>query len=277
MSTDTKSKAITILARAGYAARGFVYLIIGGLATLAAFGSGGQTGGSRSALESLLGEPFGSALLVMVGIGLFCYSAWRFIQGTLDVDDHGTDGKGLAIRASLLVSAALHVSLGIFAISLVFTLGGGSSSGGSGQEGATAWLMQQPFGLWLVGLVGVVVIGAGIAHGIKGYRAKFEEYMQIPQSLQPGAQHICRFGLVTRGLVLVIVGGFFLIAAYQADPSEAGGLGQAFSALRSQPYGTVLLGVVAIGLFAFGTYSALEAAYRRIDTPTGGDVRRQVP
>lgn len=268
MNGESNSKnLISIIARTGYAARGVVYLIVGGLATMAAFGSGGQTTGSRDALKTMLGEPFGSTLLVIVGVGLFCYSVWRTIQAFKDPDNHGADGKGLAIRASLAISAILHVSLGVFAISLVFTLGGSTSgsSGGSGQEGLSAWLMQQPFGVWLVGLVGVAVIGAGIAHGIKGYHAKFERYMNIPNSIQPAAQYLCRFGLVTRGVVLAIVGGFFLIAAYQADPSEAGGLGETFDTVRSQPFGQILLGVVAVGLFSFGLYSLLESAFRRVD------------
>jgi len=280
MESDSRqNNVIPVVARVGYAARGVVYLIIGGLATLAVFGSGGQTAGSRDALKSLLGQPFGSTLLVIVGLGLFCYSLWRVIQAFFDPDNHGTDGKGLAIRASMVISAILHVSLGFFAITLVFTLGGDSSggSGGGGQENFSAWLLQQPFGVWLVALIGLAVVGAGVAHGIKGYHAKFERYMRIPESLQPGAQHICRFGLVTRGVVLVIVGGFFLLAAYQADPSEAGGLGEVFSTVRSQPFGRILLGIVAIGLFAFGTYSTLEAAFRRIDGPSANDMRRDAP
>lgn len=274
-----KCHVIPVVARVGYAARGVVYLIIGGLATLEAFGSGGQTAGSRDALKSLLGEPSGRALLVIVGAGLFCYSLWRMIQAFLDPDNHGADGKGLAIRASLMISAVLHVSLGIFAISLVFTLGGDLSgaSGGGGKENFTAWLMQQPFGVWLVGLTGLAVVGVGIAHGIKGYHAKFERYMRIPESLRPGAQHLCRFGLVTRGLVLVIVGGFFLIAAYQTDPSEAGGVAEAFDTVRSQPFGRILLGVVAVGLFAFGLYSALESAFRRVGLRASGTTGRQSP
>lgn len=57
------------LARGGYAARGVVYLIVGGLATLAATGYGGQTTGSHGALASLLGEPLGDALLIIIAVG----------------------------------------------------------------------------------------------------------------------------------------------------------------------------------------------------------------
>ena len=43
------SPAIAALARAGYAAKGAVYVLVGGLAFLAAVGSRGATTGSRGA------------------------------------------------------------------------------------------------------------------------------------------------------------------------------------------------------------------------------------
>ena len=49
--------AVKLLARLGYASRGVVYLLVGGLAALAAFSQGGQTEGSRGALESVLTAP----------------------------------------------------------------------------------------------------------------------------------------------------------------------------------------------------------------------------
>jgi hypothetical protein len=47
------------LARSGYAAHGCVYVIMGGLAVLAALGAGGQTTGAKGALAALLSQPFG--------------------------------------------------------------------------------------------------------------------------------------------------------------------------------------------------------------------------
>ncbi|PRY64011.1 uncharacterized protein DUF1206 [Vreelandella songnenensis] len=256
--------AITLFARMGYAARGVVYLLIGGLAALAAFGEGGQTEGSRGALERVLTAPFGKIILAVIALGLLGYAMWRTIQALKDADHHGNDAKGLAIRAGLMVSAVTHTLLAFYAASLIFRLGG-SSGESNGSQGTVSWLLQQPFGRWIVGAVGLAIIGAGIAHGLKGLKAKFDKNFDMPEHTKRWAYPVCRFGLSIRGLVFVIVGSFFLIAAYQISPSEAGGTEEVFSALRSQAYGQWLLAFVAVGLFAFGAYSVLAAIYRRIN------------
>jgi Domain of Unknown Function (DUF1206) len=260
------NRQLALLARSGYAARGVVYLIVGGLAVLAAFGQGGETTDTRGALTTLLAQPFGKILLGIVAFGLIGYALWRVVQALADVDHHGTDPKGLAIRAGLLVSAVTHSLLAVFALSLIF----GWGSGGGGDDGArnwTAWLLQQPFGRWLVGLIGLAIVGAGIAHMIKGYRARFEQYLQMDAATLEKVSPVCRFGLIARGVVFVIIGGFLIVAAVEFDSAQARGLQGALQTLQQQPYGWVLLGIVALGLVAFGVYSLVEARYRRIDMP----------
>ena len=183
MAARSRGGKVAWLARSGYAARGVVYLVVGGLAVLAALG-GGQTTDSKGALRTILQQPFGEALLALVALGLVGYAIWRLVQATTDPDGHGADAKGLAIRGGLLVSAITHSLLAWFALSLIF--GWGSSVGGDGgARDWTAWLLQQPFGRWLVGLIGVAVIGAGLAHMIKGYRADFTKYLEMaPATLE---------------------------------------------------------------------------------------------
>jgi len=247
-------------ARGGYAARGAVYIIVGWLAVLAAL-AGGRTEGSQGALRKLLSQPFGEIMLGLLAIGLIGYAGWRLIQATRDTERHGTDAKGLTIRGALLVSAITHLLLAGFAISLIFAIS--SSSGGS--QDWTAWLLRQPFGRWVVGVAGFAVIGAGLAHIWKGWQAEFEKYLDMDEATRRKTSPICRFGLIARGVVYLMVGAFIVIAAWQADSSEATGLGGALQSLREQPYGWAVLGVVAVGLIAFGFYSVIEAVYRRID------------
>ena len=261
----------SLAARAGYAARGVIYLLVGSMAALAAFGRGGDTTDSRGALSTLLDEPFGEVLLVAIAVGLVCYAAWRAIQALLDADGHGTDAKALLIRAGLAVSAVIHIGLAFFALSLVFGFGsgqsGGQGSGGSSQEW-TAWLLSQPYGQWLVGLVGAAIVGAGIAHFIKAWTAKFERRFEMNAREREFILPVSRFGLFARGVAFLLIGGFFIVAAWQQDPGEARGLSGALQALQQQPYGWVLLGLLAIGLVAFGLYSVIESVYRRVTLPT---------
>jgi hypothetical protein len=261
------------LARLGYAARGMVYIVIGGLAVMAAGGGGGgQMTGSRGALQSIADEPYGQALLVALGIGLLAFGLWRAAQAIADTDGHGTDGKGMAIRLGFAVSAVTHAFLAVYAASIAFSWGfgggGGSGSGSSSSQSWSAWLLGQPGGRWILGFVGLAVVVVGVAQIVKGWKAKYQKYLVMDWQKQRWADPVCKFGLIARGVVFGIIGAFIVIAAYQTDPSEVRGLGGALRSIQGQTYGTILLLAVALGLIAFGIYSIIEAIYRRIQEPT---------
>lgn len=249
------------LARLGYAARGVVYVIIGGFAVLAALGNGGGTTDSKGALVKLLQQPLGSVLLAAVALGLAGYSCWRLIQAVKDVDHHGTDLKGWAVRAGLLVSGITHAALTLTALELLLGMGGGNSDS---QQDWTATLLRQPAGKWLVAAVGLAIIGAGIAQIVKGWQRRYRRYLKAPAARMEWIDPVSRFGLIARGVVFTLIGGFFVTAAYYAQPERAEGLGGALRTLQEQPYGAWLLLIVAAGLLAFAVYSFIEAVYRRI-------------
>lgn len=267
MERNGHTKAIDKMARFGYGARGVIYLIIGGLAVLAAVNARGQTTDSKGALRFILELPFGlgQTLLAVIALGLASYAVWRFIQGVWDVDNHGHDLKGLVIRAARLISSGVNLTLGFLAVSLIL---GWSTGGGKGTQGWTALLLSLPWGRWAVVIIGLIVIGVGIAHMIKAWKAKFERRFKVDRRKLTWITPVCRFGLVARGVVFLIIGGFFIIAALEFNSGKARGFQGALAALENQPYGPWLLGVLAAGLIAFGVYGILEAIYRRIKPPT---------
>ena len=256
---------ISTVARFGYAARGLVYLIVGGLAFLAAFGgSGGETTGTRGALHTVLAQPFGRTLLAIVAGGLASFALWRGIQAILDPDGYGRGVKGIVARGGRLISCIAHIALTFAALSLVF--GWGSGGGGDDQSAKdwTAWLLAQPFGRWLVGGFGFAVIAAGAKSALKGGRAKFRKHLKANADEPEWAVKISQFGLVARGLVFAIIGGFLILAGINANAGEVRGLGGALQSVQAQPYGSPLLAIVALGMAAFGVYCLVEARYRRI-------------
>ncbi len=260
MTEITAGKPFAKLARLGYAARGVVYLTVGGLALLAAAGKGGgETTDSKGALVKIMSQPFGDVILVVLIVGLFGYAAWRLVQAVKDTDEHGTSGKGLAVRAGLLVSAVTHSLLALWAIGMLAGVSLGGSNSGSQPLMASGW------GQAVFGLVGVAVVGAGLAHIYKGWTARFERYMDVPRQKRIWTTPVCRFGLIARGVVWCMVGAFLIESAWLARGGDVRGMAAALETLRSTSFGPWLLGVVAAGLFAFGLYSLLEAVYRRVD------------
>ena len=127
--------------------------------------------------------------------------------------------------------------------------------------------MQQPWGQWLVGAIGVAVIIAGIAHAVRGYKGRFMRRLRVSRGELGALYNVSRFGLIARGVVFVIVGSLLIQAAMQHDPSEAGGLRGAFHQILQQPYGVALLAIVGVGLLSFAVYSVIEGRYRRIAPP----------
>ncbi len=260
-----------LLAKSGYAARGIVFMLVGGLALLS--GVAGEKTETKSAISTLLSQPFGRIWVGAIGIGLLGFVCWRLAQAIADTDDHGTSAKGLVIRTALVGSAVTYLGLAGFALGHSFLAGGGDK--GSGEKDLAQWIMSQPFGSYLLIAVGAgFVIGGGVT-AAKGLTRKFERYLRIPDK-NAVATWICIYGLVARGLVFAIIGILFITAGMKVDPQEAGSMGDAMQWLRQMPFGSALYICVAAGLAAFGIYNLIEARYRTIPSPSLSAVTRSV-
>ena len=119
---------VAVAARAGYTAKGIVYVLVGGLTASAALGSGDTTTPSE-VVRGLPGTWWGATMLVLIAVGLAGYVVWQIVRAVADPEDRGTDAKGLALRASYLFSAAVYGLLGFTAVKVL--LDQASSSSGS--------------------------------------------------------------------------------------------------------------------------------------------------
>jgi hypothetical protein len=261
-----------LLAKFGYAARGVVFLLVGGLALFS-----GVTGGkpeTKSAISTLLQQPFGRIWVGLIALGLLGFVAWRFVQSVADADGHGSNGKGLAIRAALLGSAITYLGLAGFA--LTHTLAASADRGEPGEKGLAEWVMSQPFGSYLAIAIGVGFIAGGFVTGAKGAMRKFETYVRLPNNAWI-LTYVCMYGLIARGIVFAVTGILFAYAGFKVDADQAGGIGDALEWLRDLPFGSALYLIVAVGLAAFGIYNLVAARFRTVRGPTIADVKRAVP
>jgi hypothetical protein len=254
------------VARAGYASKGFVYFLIGVLAVMAAFNLGGSIAGPKEALQTLQPKTFGKVLLAVVGVGLCCYAVWRFVQSIYDPEGKGKKLKGLLIRTGYAGSGIIHGLLAWAVIQMI--LGGSGSSSRTSEAGLTARLMSQPFGIWLVGIVGVIIAGVGSYHIFRGLTGAFKKRLNFSPVREKTREFLCRtcqFGLIARGVAFTITAWFFIRSAMHYNPREAGGLSEALSLVAAQSYGPWLLGAMGFGLAAYGVYAFVEARFRQIN------------
>jgi len=254
------------LARMGYGARGLVYLIIGIFALLAAIGSG-EKKGSKDALRTLLGQPFGEGIVWLMVAGLAGYVIWRLVQAFLDPDGHGTDPKGLAIRTGLVVSAFTYSTIALYALSLLGVLSGDSGGGGSG--GPIAGAVAAAVGQRYVSLgLAIVIFGVACAHAWKAVRRKYADHFDAGPDAMAIIHPVSIAGLLARGFVLAVIAFLFLLRFLNAEGAEdRPGLEEALNYVQSLPAGAFLLAATGIGLVAFAAYSAIEARWRRIRVP----------
>lgn len=158
--------------------------------------------------------------------------------------------------AKAVVYGAVAVSAARFAV-------GSGRSSEQQTEGVTQRLMSAPAGQVLVGLVGLVVLGVGGYYVYKGVTQKFlGDLERNPGVLATSTGSI---GYPAKGVVLGIVGLFFVVAAWQEDPKQAQGLDGALKSLKDQAFGPYLLTLVALGVIAFGLYCFVRARYADLD------------
>ena len=262
---------VQILARLGYAAKGIVFIVIGGLAVQAAIRPGERPDGSGGALAAILDGAFGRIALGVVAVGLSGYVVWRLVQALLDPEHRGTDAKGLALRAGYLLSAAIYAGIVLEAVRLLRGTGGPAGDGEDHQaDHWAAVAMAQPMGRWILGLVGLGVIGFGLFELYRAYAGDLRRKLDLSsleEDARRGVVRLGRFGLAARGVVFLIIGYFLVRAALHFEPREAQGLAGALRTLQEQAYGPYLLGIVALGLFAYGAYQLAMARYRVIRSP----------
>jgi hypothetical protein len=250
------------LARLGYAAKGIVYGLVGILAVLAAFSAGGKTTDTNGALQTITTQPFGQFLLILIAVGLAGYVLWCVVQAA-----QNPEHKKITSRIGSAISAVVYTSLALNAVALA--QGSGNSSSGNSEQDWTALLLRQPFGQWLVATVGAIIIGVGFYQFYQAYRTKFRQQLnlsELDQEKQGLLVKVCRFGIAARGVVFTIIGFFLIQAARQSDPNQVKGLDGALQSLAQQPFGKIMLALVALGLVAYGVYMLVLSRYRRINT-----------
>jgi phage-related minor tail protein len=263
------SPVLRWLARAGLAARGGLYLIIGWIAIQVAFGQSGHQADQTGALHLLGRNPAGEVALWLLVIGFAGMCLWRVTEAIYGTSE--PDGDKATTRLAALGRALVYGFITFGVLKYAVGLGAPKSSDQQSVD-LTAKVMSHSGGRVAVIIAGVALAGGGLALAYSAARTKFLKKLntgEMSTRTRTVVTWLGRVGGVARGVVFVIAGIFLIVAAADAEPQQAKGLDSALRALTRTPLGPWLLLVVAIGLIMFGAFSCCEARWRRVQVQGG--------
>lgn len=257
------------LARAGLVAKGITFAIVAALAFKVAFGAGGKIEDRPGALQTVAETTLGRFLLGALAVGLGGYALWRFAQAYLGEKlETGEDTRWLK-RIGLVARGLVYTWLFVMCLSLVLNADEPISGGGGGQEEdrATGFALEQPLGRWLVALVGLGIIGAGLFNLYRGLSQRFRKDLKEGQMERAERKSYAVLGVLghlARAVLFAMAGWFLVKAAWEYDPKEAIGIDGALRKVARAEYGDLLLGCIAAGLLAYGLFCFVQARYREV-------------
>ncbi|HLZ76604.1 DUF1206 domain-containing protein [Phenylobacterium sp.] len=263
-SVSPWAAAVEMTARLGYMARGMVYLSVGAIALLAAMGLTPHPHGAIGALKAWARWPLGVLLLWVTGVGLYGFAGWRALQAVFDADNQGTRPKALASRLGQALSGFIYGSLAVSIFGVIDTLHDLRHAELEKTSERVAKVMAWPLGPKLVILLGLFIIACGVGNAVRAAFDNFGSTLKCRPSVASWACWLARIGYLGRGLAMLPVGFFMLRAGWHERATEARGVGGALGALHAQAFGDEMMGLVSLGVAAFGAFAFIEAWYRPI-------------
>ena len=171
---------------------------------------------------------------------------------------------GRSGHPDFVTSAVSYAAIVFFALQIL--LGSGGTAADSTQK-TIATILTHPGGGPLTVVIGLVAILVGLGQFLEAYRATFKEDLkgaEMSASELDIAVKLGRFGMFARGVIFLVIGWFLVQAGIHHDAAQVQGFGGAFLYLLGQPFGRIVLGIIALGFVALGLHSFACARWIRL-------------
>lgn len=243
--------------RFGYFIRGLLYAFIGIFAIGMVLGFEKASVNQRDLIVLASKLPFHDVILSIVLSGIVAYSLWGFIRAALDYLNTDISPMSIFQRLGYIVSGIFYASLSVPTFALLTHKNVASHEQYSVRT-FSEYIIHIPFGQLIIGSIGIIIGIAGLVQIMKAIKAKSPEDLNYKD--QDTIEHyilmfIARVGIITRGILWFIVGGFIITAAFNADLSKIQGTTDSINTLNTLPMGYVLVALIALGFVLFGLYS----------------------
>ncbi len=254
--------SVAPLARLGWAARGVSYVISGGIAVALAAGLFTQDADQKGALRLVADATGGSVLLVLLGVGLALFALW---ETTYLLVMRGLDVLTWLDRVGKLIGIFFYGSLAVTAIRLALL--SSSSDAEWTVERLSAIALQYPLGRLALALAGGVVAAIAIRRGRRTFTGDYSDDLKLQSAGDTEGRLIDglgRSGEFGRSLSFILIAAFLVIAGWQGQATEAGGLDSTLRQTTQTTGGSLLVALTGLGLVAYGLFCIASARHREM-------------
>ena len=252
---------VSRIVRLGYLAKGLIYTLIGVLALRVAFGMrGGRLTDPSGILLTILRQPFGRFLLLVIGIGIVGYAAYYLFEAIADLRRKGGGFRGWRARSLTMIKAGAYGTVGIQALMIVFLDGRPRSN----PEDSARTMMQFPLGAALLFLIGIGIAVYGFTQIRMAWRGQVDEDLDAARVRREArwVLPLGRAGAGARGVILIMMGTGLAWAGVSRRAQAADGYRDVLLAIAA--IDPMLLAAMGAGLLCFGLYQLCHARYAKL-------------
>ena len=254
-----KKKYIKYLPILGCISTGLIYTAIGIIAMLSLLRLK-EGGASKNSLLAYVQDlPGGGVIIWAILVGMLCYIVWRIYESFRDPYHYGKSWKGLARRTGIGLSSLADALIAYSALVVLLGSANYSEHGTPEQKREmTANMLDYGWGKWLVVGLGVLIAvtaAVQLFYGItRGYRERLD-IVKFSGKKKATIFFLGFTGYVARGVVLGIIGFFFIKSGILRDPGYVVNTDKAFNFIGDHigkiPFAIVAFGIICYGLFMF--------------------------
>ncbi|MGV3656973.1 MAG: DUF1206 domain-containing protein [Chitinophagaceae bacterium] len=264
---EDKKPYVRYLPIYGCVSTGIIYTAIGVIAILSFFNLK-QGGADEGSLLAYLNDYLAGRILIwIILLGTISYFIWRIYESIKDPYEYGSGAKGIITRTGIALSA---IPDGLIAYSAITILLGQSSIQEDGQpqeqRQMAEQVLNQGWGDWLMVTIGVIVMATAVVQLVYGLTNGYRERIDIAH-FSAGAKktiHALSWaGYVARGIIISIIGFFFIKGGLQHNAQQIVNTDKAFDFIGDHVghayFIIVALGTICYGLFMFMLGLAYDA------------------
>jgi hypothetical protein len=265
------------LARIGCAAIGTVYILIGGVALIALSGHLIEYADEDRIGYLIKRLPGGAILLWAVAAGAAAWVAWRAIQALTDPYDVAAGWRGIVKRTGVALSGLAYAFVSYSAAHAALTPAPRHHDAPEQrQQALIGHVLHWPAGAWIIGAAGACLIAVGLIQFWLVVRRAYTSEIQmrpVTRWAKRTLHLLASYGYSARGVILCVIGYFFVHGAAMHDPSLVGDTDTAFDFIGGGIVGNTAFAIVALGTVAFGLFMYANAWLYNFEARPGSSKR----